>query len=212
MAGRKGWGPEGGLVRRGVNGGAQRIKTGGAFWSEAAEEVFFDHLAANCNVTAAAAAVGFTTPTLYRQRRLRPEFAARWQAALEQGYARLEMALVAAANDTLADAPFDGAPDALLDSGRPIPKMTVEQAMNVLRAHRHNVAGDGRRGPGNPPRRRSLDEVRASIARKVEAIKHDEREARKGAAERAAERRALSGDAARVEPGGAGAADREPGD
>jgi len=220
VAARQGWGPKGEFVRRGTNG-AQRIRTGGAFWSEEAEEAFFDHLAASCNVTTSAEAVGFTTPTLYRQRRLRADFAARWQAALAQGYARLEMALVLAANDSLDDVAFD--------AERPIPKMTVDQAMNVLRAHRHTVAGDGRRGPGNPARRRSLDEVRASIARKVEAIRHDEAEARKAARERKRgpgdksrdkprdtpkdksrdRRRAVSHDAARVDPGGAGAADRE---
>jgi hypothetical protein len=48
--------------------------------------------------------------------------------------------------------------------------MSVEQAMNVLRAHRNALRGDGRRGPGNyggPPK---LEEVRASIPMKVRAI------------------------------------------
>jgi hypothetical protein len=153
---------KGSRVRYGENGRAKRIKTGGAQWSEEAEELFFDVLAASCNVRMATAETGFTTPTVYRQRRLRPEFAARWGAALEQGYARLEMALVEAACDTLEGVEFD--------SERPIPKMTVEQAMNVLRAHRNAVEGDGKSGPGRYSRRRSFKEVRDSIIKKIEAI------------------------------------------
>lgn len=95
-------------------------------------------------------------------RRRRPDFAARWQVALEQGYARLEMALLEAANTSLDDGDFD--------ADRPIPKMTVEQAMNVLRAHRNALTGNGRSGPGRTARVRKLDEVRAEIERKVRAI------------------------------------------
>ena len=110
----------------------------------------------------AADAAGFATPTVYRQRQMRPDFAVRWQCALEQGYARLEMAMVEAACDSLSDKEYG--------ANRPIPKMTVEQAMNVLRAHRNAVEGDGQRGPGAHRRRRSLDEVRDSIAKKIAAI------------------------------------------
>jgi hypothetical protein len=152
----------GSQVRYGPKGRAQRIKTGGAQWSEEAEELFFDVLAASCNVLMAAQATGFTAATVYWHRRRRPEFAARWKEALEQGYARLEMALVEAACDTLDSAEFD--------ADRPIPKMTVEQAMNVLRAHRNAVEGDGKRGPGRYARRRTFEEVRDSIVKKIEAI------------------------------------------
>lgn len=143
-------------------GRTMRIKNRGWFWSEEIEDAFFDHLAANGNVSAAADAVGFGTPTVYRQRQRRPEFAARWQAAIEQGYVRLEIALLEAANDTLAGKEFD--------AERPIPKMTIEQAMNVLRAHQNLIANNGRAGPGNRAKPRPLEEVRASILRKVEAI------------------------------------------
>jgi hypothetical protein len=149
-------------VRYGNEERAQRVKTGGYQWSDEAEELFFDHLAASCNVRASADAVGFTTFTVYRQRRMRPEFAARWRAALEQGYARLEMALLQAALDSIEDMDFD--------SERPIPKMGVEQAMNVLRAHRNEVRGDGGRGPGRHGRPPRLEDVRASIEKKVSAI------------------------------------------
>jgi hypothetical protein len=138
------------------------VKTGGAQWSEEAEEAFFDSLSATCNVRSSAASVGFTTFTVYRQRRMRPDFAAKWAAALEQGYARLEIALLEAANDSLDGVEFD--------SERPIPRMSVDQAMNVLRAHRNEVRGGGGGGPGGWARPRSLDEMRASILRKLSAV------------------------------------------
>lgn len=158
----RGGGPAGSRVRYGPTGRAQRIKTGGHQWSDEAEEEFFDHLAATCNVRASAEAVGFTTFTVYRQKRLRPDFAAKWRAALIQGYEALEMELVRAAIDSLEGVEFE--------AERPIPKMSVEQAMNVLRAHRGEVLGTGR-GPGGKRRPPTLDEVRTSIARKVKAIR-----------------------------------------
>jgi hypothetical protein len=153
-------------VRRGPTGKVQRIKSRGAQWCEATEEEFFDVLAASCNVTLATETVGFTTPTVYRLRRMRPDFAARWQAALEQGYARLEMELLRAATDTLADQDFD--------ESRPVPRMTVEQAANVLRAHRNEVRGGGDGGPGARARRRGFAEVRASITAKLVAVERSE--------------------------------------
>lgn len=164
-------GPEGSIVRYGTARRAKRVRTTGWQWSEEAEQIFFDVLASSANVLMAAEEAGFSTPTVYRQRQLRPEFAARWQSALEQGYARLEMALVEAACDSLTDTAFG--------TDRPIPKMSVDQASNVLRAHRHAVEGGGRRGPGGCARRRSFEEVRDSIAKKIAAI-----EASRGAASR----------------------------
>ena len=158
----RGNGPAGSIVRRDGSGRAKVVKTGGYQWSDEAEEAFFDRLAATCNVRSSAREVGFTTFTVYRQRRLRADFAEKWRLALEQGYARLEIALLRAANDSIEGIEFD--------ADQPIPPMTVEQAMNVLRGHRNTVHGDGRRGPGQrggPPR---LEDMRASIAAKVRAI------------------------------------------
>jgi hypothetical protein len=158
----RGAGPAGSRLRYGPTGRAQRIKTGGYQWSDEAEDAFFDALSATCNVRSSAAAVGFTTFTVYRQKRLRPDFAAKWRAALVQGYDAIEMELVRTALDSLEDME--------LDADRPIPKMTVEQAMNVLRAHRGEVHGTGR-GPGRRAAPPTLDEVRTSVARKVRAIR-----------------------------------------
>lgn len=142
------------------------MRSTGWQWSEEAEEIFFDALATDCNVTSAAEQAGFSTPTVYRLRRNRPDFAEKWQAALEQGYIRLELTLLEAAVDSLTVFEFD--------ESRPIPRMTVDQAMNVLRAHRNEVRGAGNSGPGRGPRRPKLEEMRTSILKKIEAIERGE--------------------------------------
>src|SRR5687767_6260041 len=103
----RGAGPAGSCLRYGNDGQPKRVKTGGYQWSDEAEAEFFDHLAATCNVRASAEAVGFTTFTVYRQRRLRPEFAAKWQAVLEHAVARLKLELLRSALDGLEGTDFD---------------------------------------------------------------------------------------------------------
>ena len=81
--------------------GPQVIRGTGKRWSEEAEAVFLDHLAASCNVTVSAKEAGFSPEAIYRRRRNDPAFAQRWQAALEQGYARIEALLVQRATEAL---------------------------------------------------------------------------------------------------------------
>lgn len=206
--------PPGRVVRPAIHGGTKVIRVQardgagaeGARWSEAAEERFLDQLAATCNVTAAAEAAGFSTTTLYKRRARWPGFAAEWDAAIAQGYARLEARLVELATDSLRAAAEAGAEAAdACDDGRGHrcesaggraaevasgPRMTVAEAMNLLRLHRASVRGGApqrygwRRGAPDP------EALRASILRKIEAIERaDAREPvkRRRAAVRAAE-------------------------
>ena len=145
-------------------GHAQRVFTPGKQWSDEAEEEFLDCLAASCNVSWSAGQAGVAHTTVYRHRRLRAEFASRWQAALEQGYARLEMGLIEAANDSLAGVKFD--------EKRPIPPMTYDQIIRILGAHAASVKGGDRKKPGWQAQPKPLEEMRESIIRKVEAIKN----------------------------------------
>ena len=48
--------------------------------------------------------------------------------------------------------------------------MTVDQAIHILHMHMNEVRGIGKR-PGLTARRRTLDEVRESILRKIAAIR-----------------------------------------
>ncbi len=153
-------GPQGFAVRGGKDG-VQVIRSKGERWTDEAEAMFLDHLAASCNVTASAEAAGFTNYSAYKRRRTDPAFAQAWQAALEQGYARIEMALVRRAGEAL-----DGLPP---DPDTPIPVMTVSEAISILGRHRNSVEG-GPRSRRQWARPRSLDEMRDSILAKLEAI------------------------------------------
>lgn len=156
-----GHGPAGTRAVLGGKDGPQVIRSKGDRWTEEAEAAFLDQLAASCNVLAACEAAGFCNTTVYKRRREDAGFARRWQAALEQGYVRIEMALVRRAADALEGLAPD--PDT------PIPTMTVEQAIKVLDRHRAAVKGETR-SKRNWTRPRTLDEVSDSILRKLEAI------------------------------------------
>lgn len=154
-------GPAGTCLRAGGKDGPQIIHSEGRRIADEAEELFLDSLAASCNVTWSAKAAGFSKEAFYKRRRRDPRFAERWQAALAQGYARLEAALVKAAVDTMEGR----APD----SDIPIPPMSVRDAVAILKLHRDSVHSVGKR-PGwrGPPR--ALAEVKRSILTKLAAL------------------------------------------
>lgn len=166
-------GPAGSIVRAGGKDGPQRIESKGARWTQEAEELFLDHLGASCNVKRSARLAGFSKEAVYRRRRLDPGFAERWQAALEQGYVRIETALVRAAGDRLEGR--------IPHPELPIPEMTVRDAIAILQLHRPSVKGEGR-APGWRALPRTLDEMRVSILAKLEALDAAEEEGDGGAA------------------------------
>lgn len=166
-------GPEGVFVRRAARGGGKLIR-GAKRWTAQSEAVFLDHLAATCNVTASAAAAGFSKVTVYNHQRSDPAFMERWEWALAQGYVRIEMRLVQTTGDAL-----DGIPD----PNSPFPPMTIKDAIAVLQLHRARVKDDGARHPGRRGRPRSLDEMRASIIAKLEAFDAARHARRKGGAD-----------------------------
>lgn len=153
-------GPSGAAILVGKDG-PQIIRSTGKRWSDAAEELFLDHLAASCNVTASAAAAGFSKTAVNARRRRDPGFAQRWQAALEIGYSRIEALLLRRAEEALEG----WAPDTEL----PIPPMSIKDALAIIGHHRRAVE----RGPRSRrqwARPRSLDEMRDSILVKLEAF------------------------------------------
>lgn len=150
------------VVRQARNRRTQVIRTSGKRWSDAAELRFLEELAATANVRAAAAAAGFSTTAIYNRRMRWPGFAAEWDACLEQGYARIEMELVARATDSLRREPVTGA--------APDKEMTVAEALNLLRLHRASVKGGAPQRYDARARPPDAEAVRASILRKIEAI------------------------------------------
>jgi hypothetical protein len=143
--------------------GPQLIRSTGKRWSDAAETIFLDHLAATCNVTAAAEACGFSARAVYARRRNDPAFAKRWQAALETGYVHIEALLMQRAVEALEGFAPDPAAAAVVG------QMTVKEARELLGHHRAAVHG-GPRSRRQWARPRSLDEVRDSILRKLAVV------------------------------------------
>lgn len=144
--------------------------------SETQRQLFVEVLSACCNVRHAAAAAGFSHSAAYKLRRVDRDFADAWQAALENGYARLEMALVERAIDTIEKLNGD-------DDGTPLPPvgaMTVAQAMDVMAKHRASVeSGRAKRVRLNSHTRPSAEETDAEILRRI-AIIEAQRAAPKG--------------------------------
>lgn len=158
------------LVVKGTGGagGGKRVQIARARvrqWSPRVEERFLAALAATCNVKAACAEVGLTAASAYGHRRRWPAFAERWDAAVKEGYDRIEMGLIECAGNFLSG---EGLPDAA-----PITGMTVDHALHLLHMHKHQVHRVGGR-PGLRARWPDIEEVRATIQRKVDVIKrHD---------------------------------------
>lgn len=139
------------------------MRVGEGRWSTEKERVFLEELAATANVKAAAQAAGVSTTAVYRRRMDWPGFAEGWGASLAQGWARIETLLVHAATETLDPPAVTGAREA--------PAMSVGQAIDLYKLHRHGVTGEGKRPrrdwrKGEP----TIEEVRAEVLRRVRAI------------------------------------------
>lgn len=162
MAGKgRAGGPAGRITRAGGKDGPQRVSSKGKRWTDAAEALFLDALAATCNVTWSAARAGFSTAAVYARRRNHAAFAEQWRHALVQGHARLEAGLVAAAIATVEGRAPD--PDF------PIPPMSVAEIIAVLKLHHASVHGTGK-SPGWRGRPRPFAEVKGSILAKLAAF------------------------------------------
>lgn len=173
--------PAGRGVRQDKNGKAQVIRATGR-WSQAAEARFLGELAATANVRAAAAAAGFSTTAIYKRRAAWPGFRTAWDAALDQGYARIEALLIAGACAALSGgeaAEGAAAAEAAVGGDAPAPAaMTVDQALSLLRLHRAAVKGGAAQHYDAKAKPADLAAVRASILRKVAAI--ERADARRG--------------------------------
>ena len=127
---------------------------------------FLDHLAESSNVTESAKVAGVNPSRAYLVRRQDPDFARKWLLALFEGYLHLEMEVLR----RLREGDFQtGDKD----------KYDFANAIRLLNAHRDNAA----RAQAEQ-RNVSAAEVRASIDRKVEAIRQQVREEKRREAAR----------------------------
>ncbi|WP_375380451.1 hypothetical protein [uncultured Sphingomonas sp.] len=127
-------------------------------WTPRVEAHFLAALRETCNVKAACKEVGLTQQSAYGHRKRWVEFARAWDVAIEDGYDRLSIALVASAGAMLGDTCF--VPDVALGP------ISVDQAIQMLWLHRPRVCGIGN-PPGRVAKEPTMDEVRKLVLRKV---------------------------------------------
>lgn len=136
----------------------------GARPGRAQMSMFLEALAETSNVAASARAAGVTGNAMYRERRRNAAFAARWHAALCEGFARLEAELLSEA----LVAPSGNVKDATLKSRA----QKYRLGLALLAAHRAAVRGaklpgDGgvaAQGSAKERLRAKLDDIRAKAA------------------------------------------------
>jgi hypothetical protein len=166
-------GGEGHLVLQPGISGARAARAGAGRWSVAAEKRFFAALADRANVRAAAEAAGFSTTAIYARRLKRPAFRRMWEAAVETGKARLQMLLI-----DHAERAFD---PALLDVSEDAPRVSVAEALNILKSRegkdrelRGRSGGWGSTGGWDDEEgefeEEEADELRDKLGRKLERI------------------------------------------
>lgn len=121
-------------------------------------DVFLDALAESSNVAASARKAGISANAMYRERRRNPGFAARWHAALCEGFARLEAELLSEA----LIAPTGNVKDATLKSRA----QKYRLGLALLAAHRAAVRGGAPAGGAAPK-----GGAKAKLIAKLEAIR-----------------------------------------
>lgn len=115
----------------------------------AGERLFLAHLAATANVRLSAAATGIGWNAIYARRRNSASFAREMEAALAEGYDRLELALLANAIASLEPDGTDLAEwrDAADAMPGPLERMSPQTAVQLLGYRRPNIV-EGRRHSG----------------------------------------------------------------
>lgn len=119
---------------------AKRRKAVRRLWTTARQALFLQHLAQTANVAASCRAAGMKGATggLYVLRQKSAEFRASWAAALREGYAALEVALL--------DRALNGTPTPIIHGGElkgTAIQFSERLAMFLINAHRDTVARIG---------------------------------------------------------------------
>jgi len=148
-------------LRRGVGGRAQIRAARYKRFTPARQDVFFAELAATCNVAAAARKVRIDPSTAYNHRRLSAEFRARWEEAVREAYANLELAMLERVMNGTAKTVTRA--DGSVDRTHEYPNAI---ALQLLRQHR-DLAPEAQA----PPDPEEIEEVRARVAAKIERLR-----------------------------------------
>jgi len=156
-----------------IAGRSQLKRAGHDRWSRRKEKLFFDELAATANVKQAAKAAGVSANAVYQRRIRDPHFKAKWAAVLESGRASIEMHLVEAANRSFE-------PEEL-DTGDVPPKVSVAEAIRIVQVHGSKKQQEELPDPyaeqAASMTETEVDELRARIVRKLQAMRRRDRPA-----------------------------------
>ncbi|PHZ84903.1 hypothetical protein [Paremcibacter congregatus] len=130
-------------------------------WSAEKESVFLSILQQSGNVTAATAAAELDRSQVYRRRVAHPAFRDKWQAAMDQALDHLEAylwdkALGATGQQDRAD-------------GGKAPVIDEKVAIFLLKAHRPEIFGDGKRRPTSLRKGKTLS-PRARLLKKLDQM------------------------------------------
>jgi hypothetical protein len=161
-------------IGRGPNGRLQLRKCGEKRWSRAVEDRFFATLTMCGNIRASAKAVGFSDSCIAQRRRKYPDFARRFEEALDDAEVEIEFRVAAEVRGSRhnGDSHFAGAdgssPAPMPESDSPQP-LDLDAAIRFLKWREEKRRGRGRRG--RVPKPPSIEEVTAKIIRQVKAIK-----------------------------------------
>lgn len=154
-----GKGPD--LVLRRTKDGDKLVAVGPGRWSAKIEAAFRATLRRTGCVRAAVRACGLSTAALYYRRNKYPEFAAAWAA--DEAFARERIpSLLSAATIASLDPEIED---------EDLPRVDVAQAIAIARLK----CGPGAAGGGDAVPEPPIEEVRASIMRKLDAIEAHER-------------------------------------
>ena len=145
----------------------QKRRKRATLFGKTRREAFLEHLAATCNVTASAQAAGVHVTTVYCCRMRDDGFRADWGAALEQGYARLEAALIERAQSGGGRCTVAG--DKIVEGPDSPGELDWDKAMELLRHHRRGLAGFTK-APRTQALRVPIGELAAKLIRKMKAL------------------------------------------
>lgn len=165
------------MIKRGPGGRLQVVAVRAGGWTGRVENGFFDLLRQTGNISASARAVGFAANYVWERRRQWPEFARRWEQALEEAEIELEFRLVRLGNNV---APTAGVESGEADAAKPAaPRFDPEFALKFLKWREEKRVGRGARGHGGRggrgarygPREPTIEDVRDEIIARLAAIR-----------------------------------------
>lgn len=170
------------VIRRGRGGRIQLVAAGAKRWCKAIEDRFLATLGMCGNIAASARAVGFSESCVWQRRRAWPDFARRMEEVLEEAELRIEFRLASIGSEAETGA---GAGDGMgtFGSNPPAP-FDPDFALRFLKWREEKRTGRGSKGRRHMRPEPSVEEVRAKILAKLDAIeRHEARKAAKAAEE-----------------------------